>query len=142
MAMYIFTKALFEGQPLPLFNGGKMRRDFTFIDDIVAAWSPRSTARRPTTARKRPAAAPRPHALYNIGNSRSEDLSRVVELLEQATGRTALIDPQPMQPGDVTETFADISAIERDLGFKSHHHASTRAFRASSTGTAIITRSN
>ncbi|HEX8841044.1 MAG TPA: protein CapI, partial [Sphingomicrobium sp.] len=59
-----------------------------------------------------------PHALYNIGNSRSEDLMRVVELLEQATGRKALLDPQPMQPGDVKDTFADISAIERDHGFQ------------------------
>ena len=70
-----------------------------------------------TTARPRPAGAPAPHALYNIGNSRSEDLMRVVELLEQATGTKALLDPQPMQPGDVKDTFADISAIERDLGF-------------------------
>jgi UDP-glucuronate 4-epimerase len=58
-----------------------------------------------------------PHAIYNIGNNRSEDLMRVIELLEAATGRTARIDPQPMQIGDVPETFADISAIERDLGF-------------------------
>ncbi|MEA2981988.1 MAG: UDP-glucuronate 4-epimerase, partial [Alphaproteobacteria bacterium] len=59
-----------------------------------------------------------PHAIYNIGNSRAEDLMRVVELLEQATGKKALVDPQPMQIGDVKETFADISAIERDLGFE------------------------
>ena len=59
-----------------------------------------------------------PHAIYNIGNSQSEDLMRVVELLEHATGRKALLDPQPMQIGDVKETFADISAIERDLGFE------------------------
>ena len=58
-----------------------------------------------------------PHALYNIGNSRSEDLRRVVQLLENATGRKALLDPQPMQAGDVKDTFADISAIQRDLGF-------------------------
>ena len=59
----------------------------------------------------------RPHAIYNIGNSRSEDLMQVVELLEQETGRKALLDPKPMQVGDVQETFADISAIERDHGF-------------------------
>jgi len=58
-----------------------------------------------------------PHALYNIGNSRSEDLMRVVQLLEEAIGKKALLDPRPMQPGDVKDTFADISAIERDLGF-------------------------
>ena len=79
-----------------------------------------------------------PHALYNIGNSRSEDLMRVVELLEQATGRKALLDPQPMQPGDVKDTFADISAIERDLGFVPRP-PSTKGFRVSSHGTATTT---
>ena len=59
-----------------------------------------------------------PHAVYNIGNNRSEDLMRVVELLEEATGRKAVIDPRPMQIGDVRGTFADISAIERDHGFE------------------------
>ena len=59
-----------------------------------------------------------PHALYNLGNSRSEDLMRVVQLLEKATGKKALLDPQPMQIGDVKETFADISAIKRDRGFQ------------------------
>ena len=59
-----------------------------------------------------------PHALYNIGNSRSEDLSRVIELLERETGRTATIEKLPMQKGDVTDTYADISAIQRDHGFE------------------------
>ena len=89
-------------------------------------------ARRPTTARPRPAEATRPHAIYNIGNSRSEDLMRVVELLEQATGKKALLDPQPMQPGDVKDTFADISAIERDHRLRADERRSTKACRASS----------
>ena len=118
MAMWIFTKALYAGEPLPLFNGGEMRRDFTYIDDIVrgvAACLDNPPADDGTT---KAGGSSAPHALYNIGNSRSEDLMRVVELLEQATGRKALLDPQPMQIGDVKETFADISAIERDLGFE------------------------
>jgi UDP-glucuronate 4-epimerase len=66
----------------------------------------------------KPGGSSAPHALYNIGNSRSEELGRVIELLEQATGRTAVLDPQPMQLGEVSETLADLGASERDLGFK------------------------
>ena len=65
-----------------------------------------------------PATSKEPYRLYNIGNNRSEDLMKVVELLERSTNLKALIDPQPMQPGDVRDTFADISAIERDHGFR------------------------
>lgn len=118
MAMFIFTKALFEGRPLPLFNRGKMRRDFTYIDDIVRGVVAALDHAPADDGSEKAGGSFAPHAIYNIGNSRSEDLSRVVELLEQATGRAATLDPQPMQPGDVAETFADISAIERDLGFK------------------------
>jgi len=118
MAMWIFIKALYAGQPLPLFNGGEMRRDFTYIDDIVSgviACLDGPPAKDDTV---KAGGSSGPHAIYNIGNHRSEDLMRVVELLEQATGRKALIDPQPMQLGDVKDTFADISAIERDHGFQ------------------------
>ena len=118
MAMWIFTKALLSGEPLPLYNGGEMRRDFTYIDDIVSGVI--ACLDSPPTDDGTPKAggSHAPHALYNIGNNRSEDLMRVVELLEQATGRKALLDPQPLQPGDVKDTFADISAIERDHGFR------------------------
>jgi UDP-glucuronate 4-epimerase len=118
MAMWIFTRALYAGEPIPLFNGGEMRRDFTYIDDIVSGVV--ACLDRPPADDGLPkaGASTSPHALYNIGNSRSEDLMRVVELLEQETGRKALLDPQPMQPGDIKETFADISAIERDQGFR------------------------
>lgn len=118
MAMYIFTKALFEGRPLPLFNGGKMRRDFTYIDDIVAGVIACYDGPPADDGAEKAGGSVAPHALYNIGNSRSEDLSRVVALLEQATGRTATLEPLPMQVGDVAETFADISAIARDHGFQ------------------------
>ncbi|HEX5237221.1 MAG TPA: GDP-mannose 4,6-dehydratase, partial [Sphingomicrobium sp.] len=118
MAMWIFTKALCAGEPLPLFNGGRMRRDFTYIDDIVRGVVSCLDSPPPDDGTAKAGGSSAPHALYNIGNSRSEDLMRVVELLEQATGKKALLDPQPMQAGDVKETFADISAIERDHGFE------------------------
>jgi UDP-glucuronate 4-epimerase len=118
MAMWIFTRALLAGEPLPLYNGGEMRRDFTYIDDIVRGIVACLDSPPADDGSTKAGGSSAPHALYNIGNSRSEDLMRVVELLEQATGKKALLDPQPMQPGDVKDTFADISAIERDLGFQ------------------------
>jgi UDP-glucuronate 4-epimerase len=118
MAMWIFLKALYAGEPLPLFNGGEMRRDFTYIDDIVRGVVACLDGPPVDNGQVKAGGSTSPHALYNIGNSRSEDLMRVVELLEQETGRNALLDPMPMQIGDVKETYADISAIERDHGFK------------------------
>jgi UDP-glucuronate 4-epimerase len=118
MAMWIFTKALYAGEPLPLFNGGEMRRDFTYIDDIVRGVIACLDAPPVDGGEIKAGGSTSPHAIYNIGNSRSEDLMRVVELLERETGRKALLDPKPMQIGDVKETFADISAIERDHGFR------------------------
>jgi UDP-glucuronate 4-epimerase len=117
MAMWIFAKALFEGRPLTIFNNGDMRRDFTFIEDIVDGVL-RCLDRPPADDGSVKAGGSKsPHALYNIGNHRSEELMRMVGLLEQATGRTAQMDFQPLQPGDVKDTFADISAIQRDHGF-------------------------
>ena len=118
MAMWIFTQALYAGDPLPLFNGGEMRRDFTYIDDIVRGVVASLDSRPADDGEMKAGGSTSPHALYNIGNSRSEDLMRVIELLERETGRKALLDPKPMQIGDVKETFADISAIQRDLGFE------------------------
>ena len=118
MAMWIFVRALYAGEPLPLFNGGEMRRDFTYIDDIVRGVVACLDGPPADDGQMKAGGTTAPHALYNIGNSRSEDLMRVVELLERETGRKALLDPKPMQPGDVRETYADISAIERDHGFK------------------------
>jgi UDP-glucuronate 4-epimerase len=117
MAMWIFTKALYADEPLPLFNGGEMRRDFTYIDDIVRGVIGCLDGPPPDDDEVKAGGSTSPHAIYNIGNSRSEDLMRVVQLLEQETGRKALLDPKPMQVGDVRETFADISAIEHDHGF-------------------------
>ncbi|MCA1654776.1 MAG: NAD-dependent epimerase/dehydratase family protein [Sphingomicrobium sp.] len=117
MAMWIFTKALFEGHPLPLFNGGDMRRDFTYIDDIVSGVLACLDAPPPDDGAEKAGGSKTPHALYNIGNSRSENVRRLVELLEQATGRKAQIHCEPMQLGDVPDTYADISAIARDHGY-------------------------
>ncbi|MFN3077403.1 MAG: NAD-dependent epimerase/dehydratase family protein, partial [Alphaproteobacteria bacterium] len=111
MALYIFASKMMKGEPIPVFNNGDMRRDFTFIDDIVAGvigcldHPPADTG---TAA---------PQRVYNIGNHRSESLMRYIELLEQALGRKATIQFLPMQPGDVQETYADIEAIERDVGY-------------------------
>ncbi len=118
MAMWIFLKALYEGRPLPLFNGGKMRRDFTYVDDIVSGVVACLYGPPADDGSEKAGGSFAAHALYNIGNNRSEELMRLVEILEQTTGIKAEIDLQPMQPGDVTDSFADISAIRRDHGFE------------------------
>ena len=118
MAMWLFTKALYAGEPLRLFNGGAMRRDFTYVDDIVNGVVACGDRAPVDDGSAKAGGSIGPHALYNIGNHRSEKLLRVVELLERETGRTAVIEMAPMQPGDVPDTFADISAIERDHGFE------------------------
>ena len=117
MAMWIFTKALFEGRPIALFNGGDMRRDFTYIDDIVAGVIACLDSAPANDGTAKAGGSVKPHAIYNIGNSASEPLMKVVALLEQACGRKAEIEMLPMQPGDVPRTYADISAIVRDLGY-------------------------
>jgi len=118
MAMWIFLKALFEDRELPVFNGGDMRRDFTYIDDIVAGVVACLDGPPADDGEVKAGGSTNPHALYNIGNNRSEQLLRVIALLEQESGRKARIKSLPMQPGDVRETFADITAIERDHGFR------------------------
>jgi UDP-glucuronate 4-epimerase len=118
MAIYIFTKALFEGRALSIFNNGEMRRDFTYIDDIVRGVLACIDGAPKDDGELKAGGSKSPHAVYNIGNHRSEELMRMVGLLEQATGRKAVIEFKPMQPGDVKDTFADISAIQRDHGFE------------------------
>ena len=109
MSAYIFVRKILAGEAIPVFNHGDMRRDFTYIDDIVAGT---------LAAIKRP---PRgdgvPHRVYNLGNNSSEPLLRFIELIEKALGSKAQLDFQPMQLGDVKETFADIAAAKRDLRF-------------------------
>lgn len=112
MAVYGFTRAIFEENPIRLFNRGAMKRDFTYIDDIVAGVI-RCLDLPPADDGSCP-----PHRVYNLGNNRSEPLERLVETLERAIGRKAITLPAPMQPGEVVETFADISAARTDLGFE------------------------
>ena len=114
MAMYLFTKAIVEGQSIKLFNHGKMRRDFTHIGDIVRGVL--KLVDLVPQASDEPGSVPA--RLYNIGNNRPEELLHVVSLLEQELGRTARKEMLPMQPGDVLETFADIEELTRDTGFR------------------------
>lgn len=110
MAYYLFTKAIFAGEPIRVFNNGDMRRDFTWIGDIVAGVL--AALDRP------PSGSGLPYRLYNIGNNNAENLLDFIAAIERACGAKAKIDFAPMQPGDVKETYADIGAISRDLGFK------------------------
>ncbi len=111
MSAYIFTKAISEGRPIQVFNRGDMSRDFTYIDDIVSGVLA-ALDRPPADDGKSP-----PHRLYNLGNNKSEPLMRFIELIEKAVGKKAEIDLQPMQPGDVEATYADIEASRRELDF-------------------------
>ena len=112
MSAYIFTKAILEGRPIRVFNQGAMRRDFTYIEDIVTGVLA-ALDRPPAEDGKMP-----PHRLYNLGNHRCEELMRFIALLEQACGKEAEKIFEDMQPGDVRETYADIEASRRDLGFE------------------------
>jgi UDP-glucuronate 4-epimerase len=118
MAMWIFTSKILAGQPIPVFNDGDMRRDFTYIDDIVAGVIAALDNPPPDNGEEKAGGSRSPHRLYNIGNHRSEELGRLIDLIEAACDRPAIRDFQPMQPGDVKETYADISAIQQDLGFQ------------------------
>ncbi|MGP1282616.1 MAG: SDR family NAD(P)-dependent oxidoreductase [Parasphingopyxis sp.] len=118
MAMWIFTKKILAGEPIPVFNHGNMRRDFTYIDDIVTGVVAALDNPPADDGEEKAGGSTKPHALYNIGNNRSEELSHMIDVLEDALGKKAERDLQPIQPGDVPATAADISAIQRDLGFE------------------------
>jgi UDP-glucuronate 4-epimerase len=112
MAAYLFTRAIIAGEPIKVFNYGRMARDFTYIDDIVAgmiAAHDRPPAAEPGRVR---------HRVYNLGNHRPENLLDFIAVIERALGRTAQKELLPMQPGDVPESFADIEDSRRDLGFE------------------------
>lgn len=112
MAAYIFAKKMTAGEPISVFNNGKMRRDFTYIDDIVAGVLAVMT-KPPVKTTDHPAAQ-----VYNLGNSKSENLMDFIATIEKSLGRKAQYDFQPLQQGDVSETFADIGASTRAFGFK------------------------
>ena len=123
MAMWIFADAIVQGKPIKLFNHGKMRRDFTYVDDVVesvvrlidrpAAGDPSWSGDKPDPGR-----SAAPWRIYNIGNNQPVDVPHVVALLEQALGRSAQREMLPMQPGDVPATYADVDDLMRDVGFR------------------------
>jgi UDP-glucuronate 4-epimerase len=117
MMMWIFTKAILAGQPIPVFNNGEMYRDFTYIDDIIAGVIACLDNPPPDDGLEKAGGSIKPHRLYNIGNNKSEHLMKVVGLIEESCGKKAEIDFQPIQPGDVEATYADIAAIAGDLGY-------------------------
>jgi UDP-glucuronate 4-epimerase len=123
MALYLFANAITTGQPINLFNNGNMRRDFTYVDDVVQAMA-RLIERAPqgdpawSGDKPDPSRSKAPWRIYNIGNNKPEQLMHVVELLEKGFGREAQKKLMPMQPGDVLETFADVEDLARDIGFK------------------------
>jgi UDP-glucuronate 4-epimerase len=123
MALFLFTKAILAGEPIDVFNHGKMQRDFTYVDDIVEGiyqtseqiaepnteWSSKSPDPSSSTA---------PYRLYNIGNNQPVELCRFIEVIEQALCTEAHRNMLPLQPGDVSATYADISALEDAVGFR------------------------
>lgn len=117
MMLWNFTNRILTGQPIPVFNHGDMYRDFTYIDDIIAGVLACLDNPPRDDGLEKAGGSVKPHRLYNIGNSRSEHLMKVVGLLEDACGKKAEIEFLPMQPGDVHKTYADISAIQADLGY-------------------------
>jgi UDP-glucuronate 4-epimerase len=122
MAFFQFTKAILAGEPISVYNHGRMRRDFTYIDDIVEGvvrTSDRAAARAPgfDPAKPDPANSSAPWRIYNIGNHKSVELLHFIKAIEQATGKEAKLNLLPMQPGDVEATSADVAGLVRDVGF-------------------------
>ncbi|KQM14729.1 NAD-dependent epimerase/dehydratase family protein [Novosphingobium sp. Leaf2] len=117
MAMWKFAERILQDRPIEVYNHGEMQRDFTYIDDIVAGVL--ACLDRPPADDGAPKAggSVKPHALYNIGNNRSEHLMRLIAVLEEACGRKATLNLMPMQAGDVPATYADITALTRDTGY-------------------------
>lgn len=123
MALFLFTKAIIEGKPIDVYNNGKMKRDFTYVDDIVAGiikllvkvpkGSENWDGNNPD-----PATSFAPYRVFNIGNNKPVELLKFIEVLEEKIGKKAIKNFMPIQPGDVPETFADIDALEKEIGFR------------------------
>jgi UDP-glucuronate 4-epimerase len=123
MALFLFTRAILAGKPIQVFNHGKMKRDFTYIDDIIegvarvmgkpAAPSPEWSGDRPD-----PGTSYGPYRIYNIGNNQPVELLRFISTIEECLGIEAKKELLPMQPGDVPATYADIEDLSRDFGFR------------------------
>ena len=122
MALFLFTKNIFEGKPIDVFNYGKHRRDFTYIDDIVSGVI--HTLDHTATANEQwdaaspdPGTSKAPYRIYNIGNQQPIELMRYIEIIEECVGKKAEVNMLPMQPGDVPDTWADTEALSLDVGY-------------------------
>ena len=123
MALFLFTKSILAGKPIKVFNDGNMKRDFTYIDDIiegVARLIPKPPKPNPSwdSSNPDPGTSSAPYKVYNIGNNSPVELSRFIEVLEEKLGKKAIKEYLPMQPGDVLATYADVDDLMRDVGFK------------------------
>lgn len=123
MALFIFTKSILEGKPIDVFNHGKMRRDFTYVEDIVEGISrliPNVAKSNPEwdPYNPDPATSFAPYKLYNIGNTKPVELMYYIEVIEKKLGKKAIMNFLPMQDGEVTETYSDVNDLIRDVGFK------------------------
>jgi UDP-glucuronate 4-epimerase len=123
MALFLFTKAILEGRPIDIFNHGRMRRDFTYIDDIVEGVF-RVSGKIPAPNldwngdNPDPATSLAPYKIYNIGNNNPVELMAFVEAIEKALGKKAEKNFLPLQAGDVPATYADVDDLIKDVGFK------------------------
>ena len=123
MALFKFTRAILEGRPIEVYNYGHHKRDFTYVDDIVegvvrACDKPAQPDPTWQSDNPNPASSQGPYRLYNIGNSRPVDLMKYIEVLEDCLGRKADKQLLPLQPGDVPDTWADVSALSEEVGYQ------------------------
>jgi len=118
MAVWGFTDKILSGQPIEVYNGGNMRRDFTYIDDIVTGIVAALDNPPADDGEVKAGGSVSPHRLYNIGNNKAEELETLITLIEAACGQKAIRVDKGMQPGDVPATYADLTAIRDDLGFR------------------------
>jgi UDP-glucuronate 4-epimerase len=122
MAMFLFTRAILEGKPIELFNAGEMRRDFTYVDDVVEVID-RALKRPPmpdvqwSGDMPRPDTSFAPYRIYNVGGNRPVELMRLIEVLEECLGKKAVIKPMPLQPGDLPATWAALDDLPDSLGW-------------------------
>jgi UDP-glucuronate 4-epimerase len=123
MALFVFADAIVRGDPVKLFNGGRMLRDFTYVDDVTEALV-RLIDRAPQGGQPGlgvipdPGSSSAPWRIYNVGNNKPQELLRVLDILEQELGRKANKEMLPMQPGDVPTTYADVDDLVRDVDFR------------------------
>lgn len=122
MAYFSFTKAILEGKPIKVFNYGNMKRDFTYIDDIVEGIvrlidKPPKTNSSWDRTNPDPGSSYAPYKIYNIGSNKPVSLMEFIRIIEEVLGKKAIIEYLPMQPGDIEETYADIDELHRDIGF-------------------------